>query len=222
MATKGAKAILIGGTGATGKPLVKELINSPHFCEITSLVRTIDPNVTSDKLKQVVVDFEKLENYKSEFEGKDVAFNVFGTSKKQAGSTERFKEIEYGYSAKFADLSKESGVRSMHLLTSGGSNPNSWMYYLKVKGEIEEKYKEENFNFLSIFRPGFLVRHSDRWSDSVIGFFLKGLKVNILAKALRIEAENEILNMSKNNQIKAITGDAIVDIVKIFDTQTNN
>ncbi|EGC38746.1 hypothetical protein DICPUDRAFT_75668 [Dictyostelium purpureum] len=211
----GARAILIGGTGATGKPLVRELINSPHFIEITSLVRSVDLNVSSDKLRQVVVDFEKLENYKSEFEGKDVAFDVLGTTKKQAGSAERFIEIDYGYSAKFSELSKEAGVRSMHLLTSTGSNPNSWFLYPKTKGRLEEKMKADNFHFLSIFRPGFLERpNSDRFVENLIGKVMSGLKVEVLAKAMRIEAEKELLNVSDKNQVKVLSNSDIYKLVE--------
>ncbi|KAM9997773.1 hypothetical protein ACTFIY_007415 [Dictyostelium cf. discoideum] len=210
--SQGAKCIVIGGTGATGKHLIRELVDS-KFVQITSLVRKEDPSIQNEKLKQVVVDFDKLENYKEEFKDKDVAFNVLGTTRKQAGSAERFREIELGISSKFADLSKESGVRSMHLLSSAGSNPNSFFLYTKVKGEIEENMKKEGFHYLSIFRPGFLDRGvGDRWVENVIIKVVSSMKVSTLAKAMRIEAENELLNSPPSNTVKIYSNKEINEI----------
>ena len=74
-----------------------------------------------------------------------------------------------------ARLLKEAGTRELHLLTSQGSNPTSWLLYPSTKGkvgccccdilvgynkdtvQVEEAAKELQFPRLSIYRPGLLL-----------------------------------------------------------------
>ena len=44
------------------------------------------------------------------------------------------------------------------MVTSKGSNANSWLLYLKTKGQMEVSAQEEQFEYTSIFRPGLLDR----------------------------------------------------------------
>ena len=53
-------------------------------------------------------------------------------------------------------------MKHCSVLTSMGSNTNSWSLYLKTKGQIEESSKEEAFEYTSIFRPGLLDRGGDK------------------------------------------------------------
>jgi oxidoreductase len=43
------------------------------------------------------------------------------------------------------------------LVSSMGSNPNSWFLYMKTKGEVERDLKLKKINLLSIYRPGLLL-----------------------------------------------------------------
>ena len=74
------KAIIIGGTGATGKELVTYLLESNQYTEVVALVsRKKLPD--HEKLTQVVVDFSKLEDWKDLITG-DIAFTCLGTTLK--------------------------------------------------------------------------------------------------------------------------------------------
>lgn len=57
------KALVIGATGATGKDLVKQLLNDKDFDEVNIFVRK-PVDVQNDKLKVHVVNFEKPEEWK--------------------------------------------------------------------------------------------------------------------------------------------------------------
>lgn len=48
----------------------------------------------------------------------------------------RARKIDHGYTVKFGSLCKDHGVKHFHLLTSMGSNPNSWFLYPKTKGQV--------------------------------------------------------------------------------------
>ena len=55
------KAIIIGGSGATGKILVHKMLESDKFSEITVLLRKKYFKVNR-RLKQIIVKVDKLNN----------------------------------------------------------------------------------------------------------------------------------------------------------------
>eukprot|EP01059_Diplonema_ambulator_P000557 TRINITY_DN1045_c0_g1_i1.p1 TRINITY_DN1045_c0_g1~~TRINITY_DN1045_c0_g1_i1.p1 ORF type:complete len:238 (+),score=76.00 TRINITY_DN1045_c0_g1_i1:39-716(+) len=157
-------AVVIGGTGAVGKELIRELVQSGEYREVRALVRKERDlgyfglaEGEGSCLVQKVVDFEKLDDYADEFKGCEYGFSAFGTTRREAGGAEPFKKIDYGYNVKAADLMKQGGVKHMQLVSSQGTNPNSWLLYPKTKGEIEEYLKALSFDKLTIWRPGLLA-----------------------------------------------------------------
>ena len=78
------KAVIIGGTGATGRELVLQLLADPKISQVIVLVRR--PFFSPDpKLLEVEVDFDKLEEYRPYIIG-DIAFSTLGTTLAAAGS----------------------------------------------------------------------------------------------------------------------------------------
>lgn len=57
----------------------------------------------------------------------------------------------------FARGCRAAGVRHMTLLTAVGANARSRVYYLRLKGAVEERYRSLAFGRLSLFRPSVLV-----------------------------------------------------------------
>jgi uncharacterized protein YbjT (DUF2867 family) len=54
------------------------------------------------------------------------------------------------------------------LVSSTGSNANSCLLYLKVKGEAEDELKAKGIPMLSIFKPGLLNNRRDaRFGEKV-------------------------------------------------------
>lgn len=87
MASPKLRAVVLGGSGACGRELMEELIRSPKYTSITSLGRReMTFKNPSAKVEQIVIDMEKLDDYKSAFTSQDVAFCCFGTTRKAAGS----------------------------------------------------------------------------------------------------------------------------------------
>lgn len=161
-------AVVVGGTGQTGKYLVKQLAEAPEVSKVGVVVRKeltkeqLDQKfglqeAALQKIKQSVVDFDKLEDYKQAFEGYDKGFCTLGTTRSKAGSAEAFRKVDYDYVFKSAQLMKEGGVKHFSLMTSQGSDKNSMFLYPRTKGEIEEAVKGFGFERFSIFRPGLLL-----------------------------------------------------------------
>lgn len=189
------KALVIGATGATGKDLVNQLLNDKEFDEVDIFVRK-PVDIHNDKLKVHVVNFEKPEEWKDMVKG-DVVFSCLGTTLKDAGSKEAQKKVDFDYQYEFAKAAKENNVEDYILVSAYGANPQSKIFYSKMKGELEEAVKQLHFNKITIFKPGMLERKDSERTGEVLGSRIikfanklgllesqKPLPTDILAKAM--------------------------------------
>lgn len=189
------KALVIGATGATGKDLVKQLLNDKDFEEVDIFVRKPLP-IQNEKLKTYIVDFDKPEEWKNFVKG-DVAFSCLGTTLKDAGSKEAQRKVDYEYQYEFARAAKENNVEDYILVSAYGANPKSKIFYSKMKGELEEAVKKLHFNKITIFKPGMLERKDSERTGEVLGSRIikfanklglfesqKPLPTDVLAKAM--------------------------------------
>lgn len=189
------KALVIGATGATGKDLVNQLLNDKEFDKVDIFVRK-PVDIQNDKLKVHVVNFEKPEEWKDRVKG-DVAFSCLGTTLKDAGSKEAQKKVDFDYQYEFAKAAKDNEVEDYILVSAYGANPQSKIFYSKMKGELEEAVKQLHFNKITIFKPGILERKDSERTGEVLGSRIikfanklgllesqKPLPTDILAKAM--------------------------------------
>ena len=168
------KALVIGATGATGKPLVMELLESTDYTEVVIFVRRAT-GIIHPKLKEYILDFNDIESYSDIIRG-DIFFCCMGTTLKAAGSKMAQWRIDYEIPLEFARIAKENGIKSFVLVSSGNADSRSKIFYSRMKGELEEKIETLNFKQYIVFRPGLLNRpESDRFTEnaavSVLNFF---------------------------------------------------
>lgn len=149
------KAILIGATGLIGSELLKQLLADKTYSEIKVLTRRTT-GISHPKLKEVLIDFDDLEKYKSEIVG-DVLFSTMGTTIKKAGSQDVQYKIDYSYQYNTAKIAFHNGVKQLVLLSSAGANSKSKVFYSRIKGELDEAVQKLNFETASIIRPSMLV-----------------------------------------------------------------
>eukprot|EP01112_Ceratiomyxa_fruticulosa_P007065 TRINITY_DN1820_c0_g1_i1.p1 TRINITY_DN1820_c0_g1~~TRINITY_DN1820_c0_g1_i1.p1 ORF type:complete len:265 (+),score=49.33 TRINITY_DN1820_c0_g1_i1:192-986(+) len=190
----GIRALVIGGTGAIGKEVVKELTVSPRFNKVTVVLRRDAPELPDDpKLEKVVLNMDRMEDELKINKGDyDVSFCCLGTTKKDAGSAEEFKKVDLGYVSRFGRISKDAEIPSFHLVSSQGANKDSWFLYMETKGKAEEEIKSLGFKHTSIYRPGLLDRgEKSRAVEKLAKIFVSGLHVNTVAKAMKKVAEDE-------------------------------
>ena len=161
------KALVIGATGATGKDLVNQLCQDSDFDEIDIFVRRRS-DFHHEKVKAHLVDFDHPEEWKHLVKG-DVAFSCLGTTLKSAGSKENQKVIDYDYQFNFAKAAKENNVQDYILVSAYGANPDSKIFYSRIKGELEEAVKNLKFEKTTIFKPGMLERKNTDRNGEVFG-----------------------------------------------------
>ncbi len=189
------KALIIGATGATGKDLVQQLLSDQEYDEVLTFTRK-PLDFTHEKLINHVVDFNQPDQWKDKIVG-DVAYSCLGTTLKDAGSKEAQRKIDFDFQYQFAQNARENNVDDYILVSAYGANPNSKIFYSKMKGELEEAVKNLHFTKLTIFKPGMLERKNTERSGEVLGGKIirfanhlglfksqKPLDTSILAKAM--------------------------------------
>jgi len=204
------KAIIIGGSGATGKFLVKRLLQQPWISEVKVLLRK---KTFSDhpKLSQIIVDFDRLDEHMGILEG-DIAFSCLGTTLKAAGSKEAQWRVDVDYQLNFAKIARLNNVPVLVLLSAQNANIRSFSFYSKMKGKLEEEIEELDFEKLIILQPSILIRpDSDRTLEKLGVRIVKALnKMGILKNSTPIEVETLAKAMIKSvsayhDKIKRVT-----------------
>ena len=71
-------------------------------------------------------------------------------------------KIEHDYVLKIAKKAKELGTSNLSIISAVGAKQNSFNFYLKTKGQIEESLKNLGFENISILRPGHIIVNKSR------------------------------------------------------------
>jgi uncharacterized protein YbjT (DUF2867 family) len=201
------RAIVLGATGAVGSALVRELLASPSCSAVVALARRpLDAPAGADgaeKLTSEVVDLDKLEAETTRAgAGCDAAFCTMGIGQPTKVPKEELWKVDVELASAFARGCKAAGVKHVSLLTAASANARSGIYYLKVKGSVEEAFAGLGFARTSFFRPGVLATKEaryglqDRVTQSVyplLSWMLPArwheISVEQLGRAMRINAE---------------------------------
>ena len=149
------KAVIVGASGLIGRNLVNTLLLSHDYSEVTSISRKKLP-VHSSKLKQVIADFDDLEEYEHYITG-HALFCCLGSTRNKTPDKKEYYKIDHDHPVKLAEIALKNGVEQYHLVSSIGADVNSSNFYLKMKGETEEDIKKVGLKALCIYRPSVLV-----------------------------------------------------------------
>ncbi|MEB3749344.1 hypothetical protein EP10_000183 [Geobacillus icigianus] len=175
-------ALLLGASGLVGGEVLKLLLQSDVYRQVTVLVRTPLP-IKHEKLQQVVADFAQLESYERYFAVDDV-FCCLGTTRKKAKTKQRFIQVDYEYTLRAAALAEKRRVKSFLTISSVGADPCSPFFYQRVKGEMEEALQRLSIPSLHIFRPSLLVgkRREFRLGEALAGWLFGRLPFLFVGK----------------------------------------
>ena len=148
-------ALLVGATGLVGGLVLEQLLADTYFEKVIVLTRK-SLGKSNAKLKEVLVDFNKLDDYATEIKA-DAVFCCLGTTIKVAGSKEAFKKVDFEYPFKIAQLAKQNGTSTYLLITALGASTNSMIFYNQVKGELEDEVSKLNFDSFHILQPSLII-----------------------------------------------------------------
>ena len=148
-------ANVIGATGLVGKLLLNQLLEDNRFEKVRIFVRR-DAGIKHPKLEQQIIDFANEKTWSKYLVG-DVLFSALGTTLKQAGGKEKQYEIDVVFNRNFARKAKENGIKNYVLVSSIGANSKSKVFYLHMKGRLDDTVSELGFKNLTILRPSSLT-----------------------------------------------------------------
>jgi len=172
-------AILIGATGLTGGILLQKLLNDPRYEKIILFSRS-SINIKNSKIEEHLVDLFQLEKYKEQFKA-DQVFCCIGTTKSKTPNEETYRYIDYGIPVTAAKLCKENGISTFSVISALGANPDSGMFYNKIKGEMQRDVLAQKIKDTFIFQPSLIA--GDRGEKRFFENFAKQL-MKILNYAL--------------------------------------
>jgi len=152
-------AIVIGATGLIGKLLVNKLLADNRYHTVKVFVRK-SSGINHPKLEEHIVNFDEIAKWKDKITGNEL-FSAMGTTIRKAKSTTVQYKVDVTYQFEFAKAASENGVRGYFLVSSSGANADSKFFYMRIKGEVEEKVKVLPFNKIRIFRPSLLIGERD-------------------------------------------------------------
>lgn len=158
-------ALVVGASGLIGKHLTHKLLASQYYNKVTIIVRK-KLAIEHQKLEQLVMDFDNLDA------SKIVADDIFcclGTTMKQAGSKDAFYKVDFTYPLNFAKAGLANGTKQFLVITAMGADEKSWIYYNRVKGEIEKALSDLHFPTPIILRPSMLAgeRENPRMGEKI-------------------------------------------------------
>ena len=162
------KAIIVGATGLIGSKLLNILLANDEYSHVVSLVRK-ESGVAHHKLREVVVDFEKLNEYEQLIAG-HALFCCLGSTQKKTPDLKVYYKIDHDYPLQLAQLAFKNSVEQYHLISSMGANSAASNFYLKTKGETEEDITQTGVKCLHIYRPAFLTgdRKEYRFAEKIL------------------------------------------------------
>ncbi|WP_460949598.1 oxidoreductase [Spirosoma daeguense] len=191
-------ALVVGATGLIGDLLTHYLVDSPIYEKVKVLVRK-SLNWQHPRLQEIQFDFDHPNGLLTQA---DDIFCCLGTTIKKAGSKDAFRKVDYQYPLEIAKLGLANGAQQFAIVTSLGADPDSSIFYNRVKGEIERDLTALNYPTLHIFRPSILLgnRSENRLGERIGIGFVKLFNPLIPAKYKGIEASKVAKAMQKTMQ----------------------
>ncbi|WP_263146641.1 oxidoreductase [Pseudomonas sp. RIT-PI-AD] len=181
--------LLAGATGLTGEHLLDRLLDEPTVKRV--LAPTRRPLAEHPHLENPVGELAALLPHLTG--PVDTAFCCLGTTIKQAGSEAAFRAVDHDLVLAFAGRARALGARHCLVLSAVGADPQSSVFYSRVKGELEASLREQGWPQLTLARPSLLLgpRDEARLGERLAAPLSKllpgkyqGIEVTVLARAL--------------------------------------
>jgi uncharacterized protein YbjT (DUF2867 family) len=152
----GQNLIIAGATGLVGSEVLRLIKVNQQIDRVITVGRR-PPDVVAENFQFIPYDFTSALPLADGSLPNLVGICALGTTIRQAGSQEAFRQVDYEYVRKFAVEMRRLGAQSLHVVTAHGASAKSGIFYNRVKGEIEEALKAMNFPRLHIYHPSLLL-----------------------------------------------------------------
>ena len=148
-------ALVAGATGLVGSHVLELLLANPQWSQVVTVGRRKTSNQHA-KLEQRVLDLSELESVR-DLPHIDDVFCCLGTTIKQAGSQPAFRLVDHDFVVGLARAGLRAGATQFLLVSAIGADPESRVFYSRVKGETEAAIRKLSYRGIQIFRPSLLL-----------------------------------------------------------------
>ncbi len=147
--------LLAGASGYVGNLALTELLDSPDIGRVFAITRR-PLGREHPRLANRIVQFEQIE---SQLKGLtcQAALCSLGTTIRQAGSQQAFRQVDIDAVLAFARTAKAAQAQRFVVVSSAGADRSSKNFYLRTKGEMEEALQGIGFASLDILQPSVLL-----------------------------------------------------------------
>ncbi len=212
-------AIVIGATGLVGRELTSQLLQHDSIGKVKVFTRR-PTGIRHALLDEHVINFETPDEWQDKVTG-DVLYSTLGTTLKQAGSKSAQYKVDYTYQHSFADIASKNKVPAYVLVSSMGANPNSALFYPRIKGELDLAVQVLPFKSCVIIRPSILVgeREKKRIAETIAHQIMKVVTRYALRKYRPIagtEVARAMIAVSLDNPVPGTSiheADAIFQLI---------
>lgn len=187
------RVLLAGATGLVGRTILHLLSQDSMIGEIRALTRrSLPAEDKSPAVRELVTDFEKLQEHPDWFEV-DMVFCALGTTIAKARTKKAFRRVDFDYPLAIAKAARAAGARHFLMVSAIGANPRSRFFYNQIKGELEDAILTLGYPSVTIARPSMLLgdrqeyrlgEHIARKITWLFPSFLAGVKASQVASAL--------------------------------------
>ncbi len=146
---------MAGATGLAGQAVLAGLLTDKHYTAVHAVGRR-PLALTHLKLTSHEVDFSNLTSLPG-IEHVDDVFIALGTTLKVAGSKAAFRAIDFDAVLAVAHAARQAGAHRLGVVSAMGADPDSLIFYNRVKGEMEAALRALQFRVLVIARPSLLT-----------------------------------------------------------------
>jgi uncharacterized protein YbjT (DUF2867 family) len=168
-------ALVAGSTGLIGSQLLQLLLTDTYYDVVKAISRK-PLEISHPRLENIVLDFDRLTEYRDKLKADDV-FCCLGTTIKKVKTKEKFRKVDFDYPVELAKLTRTNGTEQYLLVSALGADKNSKIFYNQVKGDVEEAIGKIGFTTFHIFRPSLLMgdRSESRSGEEAGKVFFKYL-----------------------------------------------
>jgi uncharacterized protein YbjT (DUF2867 family) len=145
-------ALLAGASGLVGTYALDALLDAPDIGRVFAITRR-PLGREHPRLANRIVQFDRLE---AQLKGTacHIALCCLGTTIRQAGSEQAFRQVDIEYVLAFARAAKAAQAQRFVVVSSAGADVGSRNFYLRTKGEMEHALASVGFASLDILQPG--------------------------------------------------------------------
>jgi uncharacterized protein YbjT (DUF2867 family) len=130
-------------------------VDDPDITRVLTFGRRELPLLTRAKVTQRVAELGSLTA--EDFQGALDVYCALGTTIGKAGSQEAFRQVDLELPLRAAQEALKAGAEQFIVVSSVGADAASKNFYLRTKGEMEQKVARLPFKAIHILRPSLLV-----------------------------------------------------------------